>query len=97
VQQEQNAKRFYVSGTVQGVGYRYFAERTARHLKLKGYVRNLRDGRVEAYAIGPADALSTFRLSLEHGPDGSSVTGVTEEPAAIEPKCADRFSIEYDG
>jgi acylphosphatase len=97
VHEEQNAKRFYVSGTVQGVGYRYFAERAARHLKLKGYVRNLRDGRVEAYAIGPADALSTFRSSLEHGPDGSSVTGISEEPAAIEPQFAARFSIEYDG
>ena len=95
--EEQNAKRFYVSGMVQGVGYRYFAERSARHLKLKGYVRNLRDGRVEAYVIGPADALSTFRLSLEHGPDGSSVAGVTEEPAGIEPEFAQGFSIEYDG
>ncbi len=93
---EQNAKRFFVSGTVQGVGYRYFAERAARHLKLAGYVRNLSDGRVEAYAIGPHEALATLRASLERGPTGSSVSGVTEEPAEIDPRFANAFSIEYD-
>jgi acylphosphatase len=96
VHEEQNARRFYISGMVQGVGFRYFVERAARHLKLTGYVRNLRDGRVEAYAIGPADALSSLRSSLERGPDGSSVTGVIEEPAAIEPQFTERFAIEYD-
>jgi acylphosphatase len=96
VHEEQNAKRFYVSGMVQGVGYRYFVERAARHLKLTGYVRNLRDGRVEAYAIGAADALSTFRSSLERGPNGSSVTGVIEAAAAIERQFTEKFSIEYD-
>lgn len=94
--EEQNAKRYYVSGSVQGVGYRYFVERAARHLKLTGYVRNLRDGRVEAYAIGSADALSSLRLSLERGPNGSSVTGVIEESAEIETRFAEEFSIEYD-
>src|SRR6202034_291335 len=97
VQQEQKAKRFYVSGTVQGVGYRYFVERGARYLKLAGYVRNLRDGRVEVYAIGPSAALASLRENLERGPQGSSVAGVSEEPAEIDPGFADAFSIEYDG
>jgi len=96
VHEEQNAKRYYVSGMVQGVGYRYFVERAAKHLKLAGYVRNLRDGRVEAYAIGPAESLSTLRQTLERGPKGASVTGVTEEDATIELNHADAFSIEYD-
>jgi acylphosphatase len=96
VHEEQNAKRFYVSGTVQGVGYRYFVERAARHLKLTGYVRNLRDGRVEAYAIGTVEALSSLCLSLERGPNGSSVTGVIEESAEIDMRFAEKFSIEYD-
>jgi acylphosphatase len=97
VQQEQQAKRFYVSGTVQGVGYRYFVERGARYLKLAGYVRNLRDGRVEVYAMGGSAALGSLRENLERGPQGSSVTGVSEEPAEIDPRFADAFSIEYDG
>ena len=96
VHEEQNAKRYYVSGMVQGVGYRYFVERAARHLKVAGYVRNLRDGRVEAYAIGPMASLAALRQALERGPDGASVAGVVEHDAAIEPRFADRFSIEYD-
>ena len=96
VQQEQQAKRFYVSGTVQGVGYRYFVERGARYLKLAGYVRNLRDGRVEVYAIGGSAALASLRENLERGPQGSSVTGVSEQPAEMDPGFADAFSIEYD-
>lgn len=94
--EEQNAKRYYVSGMVQGVGYRYFVERAAKHLKLTGYVRNLRDGRVEAYAIGSVPALTALRQSLERGPKGASVSGVTDEEAAIEQQYADAFTIEYD-
>lgn len=96
VQQETNAKRFFVSGIVQGVGFRSYVERTARRLKLAGYVRNLRDGRVEAYAIGEAEALSSLRMTLERGPNSASVTGVSEEPAEIEMRFAADFSIEYD-
>ncbi len=96
VHEEQNAKRYYVSGMVQGVGYRYFVERAAKYLKLAGYVRNLRDGRVEAYAIGPAESLTALRQTLERGPKGASVTDVTEEDATIEMNYADAFSIEYD-
>jgi hypothetical protein len=49
---ETQAKRFFVSGMVQGVGFRFFAERTAASLGVGGYVKNLFDGRVEVYAIG---------------------------------------------
>jgi acylphosphatase len=96
VHEEKKAKRYYVSGTVQGVGYRYFVERAARQLNLAGYVRNLRDGRVEAYAIGSGTSLATLRVSLERGPSGAAVTDVLEEPAEIERRFADGFSIEYD-
>jgi acylphosphatase len=96
VHEEQNAKRYYVSGMVQGVGYRYFVERAAKYLKLAGYVRNLRDGRVEAYAIGPAESLAALRQTLERGPKGASVMSVTEEDATIEQNHAIAFSIEYD-
>jgi acylphosphatase len=97
VQDEPKARRFFVSGTVQGVGYRYFVERAARHLNLAGYVRNLRDGRVETYAIGPSAALAALRGSLERGPQGSLVAGVSEEAAEIDARFANAFSIEYDG
>lgn len=92
-----NAKRYYVSGTVQGVGYRYFAERAAAQFGITGYVRNLRDGRVEVYAIGPADSLASLRARLERGPVGASVEKVAEEDAPIDTQFQQDFSIEYDG
>jgi acylphosphatase len=96
VRDEMNAKRYFVSGLVQGVGYRYFAERAARHANVTGYTRNLRDGRVEVYAIGTAVSLAALRGDLERGPRGASVTSVAEEEATIDANYADEFSIEYD-
>src|SRR5581483_6235688 len=52
------AKRWLIRGRVQGVGFRYFAQRAAQGLGLTGYVRNLDDGRVEVYAAGADDKLS---------------------------------------
>lgn len=97
VHERKNAKRYYVSGAVQGVGYRYFAERAAAQFGITGYVRNLGDGRVEVYAIGPADSLASLRQRLERGPVGASVEKVTEEDAPIDPQFERSFSIEYDG
>jgi acylphosphatase len=91
-----SAKRYYVSGAVQGVGYRYFAERAAAQCGVTGYARNLRDGRVEVYAIGRADSLASLRQRLERGPIGASVEKVAEEDAPIEPQFQQSFSIEYD-
>jgi acylphosphatase len=62
-----------VSGRVQGVGFRYFAHEVARRLGLVGYVMNLRDGGVRAYAEGPRPALEAFLRQMEQGPGGSSV------------------------
>ncbi|HEY6441780.1 MAG TPA: acylphosphatase [Candidatus Acidoferrales bacterium] len=97
MRKNNNAKRYYMSGTVQGVGYRYFAERSAVEFGIMGYVRNLRDGRVEVYAIGSADSLASLRQRLERGPIGASVEKVTEEDAPIDPQFQQDFSIEYDG
>ena len=63
----------------------------SRRLNLSGYVRNLRDGRVEAYAIGTPEQLAKFRAALEHGPRFSRVTAVAEEPADVDPQYADEF------
>ena len=57
-----DARRWFIRGRVQGVGYRNFAQRAAVELGLTGYARNLDDGRVEVYAVGPASqALRTRR------------------------------------
>jgi acylphosphatase len=83
-----------VSGTVQGVGYRFFARRAAERLKLAGFAKNLADGRVEVYAVGTAEALRELREELHRGPEGSRVTGVEEAPAEIDARFAKFFSIE---
>jgi acylphosphatase len=92
----KQAKRFFVSGSVQGVGFRYFTEGEASRLKVSGYVRNLRDGRVEVYAIGTLEQLAKFRAALERGPRFSRVSGVTEEPANLDPQYAGEFVTTYD-
>jgi acylphosphatase len=96
VHEETIARCYYISGMVQGVGYRYFAQRAARKLQLTGYVRNLRDGRVEVYAVGIAASMIALRKELERGPYGASVSSVTEEEAAHESKLTQAFSIEYE-
>jgi acylphosphatase len=89
----KTAKKFVISGRVQGVGYRYFAEHWAGQLGITGYVKNLWDGTVEAYAIGEADALEEFKLRLAEGPRSARVTGVSESDEAVE-KHYIRFMVE---
>lgn len=96
VSDAKQAKRFFVSGFVQGVGFRYFAQDVAERLHLTGYVRNLRDGRVEAYAIGTAEQLTELRAALQRGPRGASVSEVKDEHAATDPHYANEFIITYD-
>lgn len=96
MREEQAAKRYYVSGMVQGVGYRYFARGVAMRVGITGYVRNLRDGRVEVYGVGFFAQLAAFRAELEHGPQGASVSSVREEQAEIVTRFTNGFSIEYD-
>jgi acylphosphatase len=90
------ARRYFISGIVQGVGFRYFTQDEAERLHLSGYVRNLRDGRVEAYAIGTPENLARLRTILERGPRGAMVQHVVEESAELDPKFAEEFSITYD-
>jgi acylphosphatase len=96
VAESTEARLYYVLGSVQGVGYRYFAQRVAVRLGLAGYAKNLRDGRVEVYAIGPAEQLVAFRSELKRGPRAAEVTAVIEEEAVIEANYGDDFSIEHD-
>jgi acylphosphatase len=96
VGEEQAARRYYVSGIVQGVGYRYFAKNAATRCGLAGYVKNLRDGRVEVYAAGSAASLDALLSELHRGPRSGKVSEVVEEPAPVDSRFANQFSIEYD-
>ena len=78
------AARFLVSGRVQGVAFRAHARAQAHALQLRGYARNLADGRVEVLAVGSEAALECFAAWLQHGPPAARVTGVAREPAAPE-------------
>jgi len=93
----EQARRYFVEGDVQGVGFRFFAERVARQLNLGGYVKNLRDGRVEVYAVGPADQLEEMRRRLEVGPRAARVRQVMEEEAAVLERYRDDFVVEFEG
>ena len=88
------ARRLYISGDVQGVGYRFFAQRAAARHQVVGYVKNLADGRVEALAEGPAPNVEAFKHELATGPRFGSVDQVEEitiDPTGIYPS----FRIEH--
>lgn len=68
--------RFLVTGSVQGVGFRFFTQRTARALGISGWVRNLPDGSVEVEAEGDPRALEALRGALAKGPPSARVTRV---------------------
>ena len=78
-------QRYLIEGRVQGVGFRYFALRSARRLGLAGYVRNLPDGSVEAVARGSDEALTAFEAGLRQGPPGSRVDAVRPEEGGTLP------------
>jgi acylphosphatase len=78
------ARRWFVRGRVQGVGFRYFTQEAAVDLGLTGYTRNLDDGRVEVYAVGPEKKLDELAGRLHRGPWAADVRGVEELEAAIE-------------
>jgi len=63
----------YISGVVQGVGYRFFTIRIAKLLGVKGFVRNLNDGRVEVVAEGDEESLRQLLEELRIGPAGAYV------------------------
>ena len=67
--------RVFVAGLVQGVAYRFFAEKYATRLGVTGWVRNLPDGRVEVLAEGIAGHIGTFLERLQEGPSLARVEG----------------------
>lgn len=85
------AVRFLVSGRVQGVFFRACAQTEAQRLSLRGYARNLADGRVEVLAVGAASAIESLAEWLRRGPPMAIVVDVErsladadEAPAGFE-------------
>jgi len=76
------ARRFLVSGRVQGVGFRYFVLEAARREGLNGFVTNRDDGSVEAVAEGEAESIERFERALRQGPSRSRVEHVRVDDEA---------------
>jgi acylphosphatase len=81
-----------ITGRVQGVGYRYWVEQKATARGLEGWVRNRRDGSVEALFAGPAGVVSDTIALCRRGPSSARVEAVTEEPVD-----ADALNLRYAG
>jgi acylphosphatase len=73
------AKRFLISGYVQRVGFRFFAEAQAAVEGVHGYVRNLPDGRVEVLAEGDEESVTRLERALRRGPVSARVDSVVVE------------------
>jgi len=86
--------RILISGRVQGVGYRFFARAEARALGIRGFVRNLPDGRVEVMATGSPRLLQDFAEELETGPAGGYVEKC-QVTRLVQVRAYDDFRIEY--
>jgi acylphosphatase len=72
-------RRLIITGVVQGVGFRYAMEAQARLLGVSGWVRNRRDGSVEAMIAGSAAQVEEMLAWSRYGPDGAAVDNVTSE------------------
>jgi acylphosphatase len=73
-----------ISGRVQGVGYRAWTEHVARDRGIEGWVRNRRDGSVEALFAGPEAAVLAMIANCRNGPPGSRVEGIDEREGSAE-------------
>ena len=86
-----SARRFRVTGRVQGVGFRAFVIARARELGLDGWVRNEPDGAVAVLAAGAPEALERLAAELAEGPRAARVAAVESAPA--EPPAEPGFRI----
>lgn len=92
----QGQLHFLVRGKVQGVGFRAYVQSVAKDLNLVGWVRNLKDGCVEAVARGEAGALETLKSKLKQGPSYSRVDELKVQNFKEVIKVTE-FNIERDG
>ena len=77
----QIARRYLITGRVQGVGFRAFTETQAAVEGLHGWVRNRDDGAVEVLLEGDAEAVTRAEAKLRRGPAGARIAAVVVEPA----------------
>ena len=89
-------RHYLVKGRVQGVGFRWFVQREAAELGLRGWVKNTPDGHVEVLAAGEPDQLEDLQLALAKGSRGSRVDAVIEHTLA-ENEGAKLVTFEIEG
>jgi acylphosphatase len=86
-----------IRGRVQGVGYRYFVEHEARSRDLEGWVRNRRDGSVEALFSGSVEAVAAMIAACRRGPPSARVEALRDEAANPDMlklrEAGERFSV----
>jgi acylphosphatase len=88
----ETIRQVVIRGRVQGVGYRAWVDHEARTSNLSGWVRNRRDGSVEALFAGPADVVTTMIAACHRGPLSARVDAVIDEPAN-----SDALNLRYAG
>ena len=90
-------RQVMITGRVQGVGYRAWVEHQARNHDLEGWVRNRRDGSVEALFAGPANLVSDMVARCRRGPSAARVDSVQDEGGSLDAlnlrRAGERFSV----
>lgn len=84
----------YLNGTVQGVGMRYFIQQIASKYKITGYVKNLRDGRVEALLEGPENMIEQALKAMQAGPPEAIISDFTTQKLA-DPTEYQNFKVAF--
>ncbi|MCP4201371.1 MAG: acylphosphatase [bacterium] len=90
----QSGWKFRIHGRVQGVGFRWYTQREADRLGVRGWVRNCADGTVEALAIGSSGQVDAFAEAVRKGPAMSRVSSV-ERTESMAAETSDSFEIQF--
>lgn len=88
------SKHLIISGRVQGVGFRYFTYRNAKELRLKGWVKNLRDGTVETVFTGDAENVYKMIEHLKEGPASARVENIEDVEVNADTDSFNDFTIK---